>query len=298
MKTTLALLTSFFCSVMISGCFVEGSDGSCCGGGTGGNTNYGYPPGSWCASDTECGYGALCRQNKCQLPDAGVPDLDPGYDGQDGSVASDASTTTDSGTTPDSGTVDGGGCPYDAGTTDAGTCVLKPKPAGLTCQFNWQCGQGGRCRDGACDRACTATSDCGTGYVCSGGFCLPSTVSGGQCVWSYECPAGWCINGFCHGKCAADSGCANRHDMCSLGVCQQDTRPVPECRSSADCTGGRACVGGACRAECYYDTDCCLVGAGFVCSAGYCVSPHEVAPQCQDNTGCGAALQCIDAVCL
>jgi hypothetical protein len=199
-----------------------------------------------------------------------------------------------------------GGQPADAGAgpgCDAGgggSCHTRPAPV---CQFDHQCGLGGRCLDGECQRACAANTDCGTGQTCTAGFCGTPTTSGGQCVFNSDCGAGkTCINGICHADCTVDADCpAQGRDHCLGGICQPDTGPSAQCRASADCVGVHVtvddCVDAVCRTPCLTDTDCCVGSSGSVCQMGYCVTQHEVAPQCRISTDCGAGKVCSDAVC-
>jgi hypothetical protein len=197
---------------------------------------------------------------------------------------------------------DGGAAPgCDAGGTGPG-CHVHPTPV---CQFDNQCGLGGRCLDGECQRPCASVTDCGTGQVCAGGFCGTSTTSGGQCVFNADCGAGkTCINGTCHAGCAADADCATQgqaHDRCVAGICQPDTSPQPQCRANLDCVGVHVtedvCVDAVCRTPCLSDTDCCVGSSGSVCQMGYCLATQEVAPQCRISGDCGGGKACLDAIC-
>jgi Cys-rich repeat protein len=244
--------------------------------------------------------------------DAGVDSrpLDGGATGQGGSHHADAGAGGAAG----SGSIDARGSggaagsgqpPSDGGTTptcDAGagggSCHPHPVPV---CQFDHQCGLSGRCADGACQASCATNSDCGTGQVCTQGYCVTPSTSGGQCLFNADCGAGrTCINGYCHPACQADTDCP-AHDRCVANICQPDTGPHPQCRSNGDCTGVHVtedvCVDAVCRSECTSDADCCVGSSGSICQMGYCVTTHEVAPQCRLDTDCGAAGACIDAVC-
>jgi len=189
----------------------------------------------------------------------------------------------------------------DAGTpqtpcTDAGTCG---RPVVPLCTWNHECGTGGRCADGECQRPCTGTSVCGTGDTCQAGFCQPGGSSGGQCVYAGECNSGsLCINGFCHAGCKMDGDCPNRADACTGGVCQPDGRPTPQCRSNRDCATDRECVNATCRTLCDSDANCGAACSGTLCREGYCVEAQELSPQCSRNATCVAGHACVDAICL
>lgn len=179
--------------------------------------------------------------------------------------------------------------------TDAGTCG---KPAVPLCTLSSECGRGGRCADGACQRPCAASTVCGTGDTCQASFCQPSAGSGGQCLYSMECsPGSLCINGYCHGACQIDGDCPNRADTCAGSVCQPDGRPSPQCRSNQDCAGDRECVNAICRTHCSSDENCGPACSGTLCRGGYCVQPQELAPQCSRSATCGYGHTCIDAIC-
>jgi len=217
-----------------------------------------------------------------------------GNGGAGGAPPADAGAGGAAGQTGGGGS--GPGC--DAGGGGAGTCHTGPTPM---CQFDHQCGLTGRCVDGECQQACASNADCGTGQACTNGFCGASTTSGGQCVFNADCGAGQtCINGTCHPDCATDANCP-AHDRCVGGICQADTGPSPQCRASADCVGVHVteddCVNAVCRTPCASDTDCCVGSSGSICQMGYCVTAHEVAPQCRANADCGAGKICSDAAC-
>jgi hypothetical protein len=195
--------------------------------------------------------------------------------------------------------VSDGGSPADLRVeppcTDAGICG---KPVVPLCTWNHECGNGGRCADGECQRPCTTSSACGTGDTCQAGFCQPGGSPGGQCLYATDCSAGsLCINGFCHAGCKVDSDCPSRADACTGNVCQPDGRPTPQCRSNLDCAADRECVNATCRTLCASDENCGLACSGTLCREGYCVEPQESAPQCSRNAACSAGHACIDAVC-
>jgi hypothetical protein len=221
-----------------------------------------------------------------------------GFTGQGGSTISGSGGATGQGGStqppPDAG--------HTCGTDGGPSCHPHPTPV---CQFNHDCGLTGRCVDGECQPGCAANADCGTGQVCTGGFCTTSTTSGGQCVFNADCSgSATCINGYCHADCTSSADCAAHgaaHDVCVSGICQPNSGPQPECRASVDCVGVHVtedvCVDAVCRTPCFSNDDCCVGSSGSVCQMGYCVTAHEVAPQCHVSTDCGTALTCIDATC-
>jgi len=221
-------------------------------------------------------------------PDGGVAEAGASRDG--GGDRGDIATR------PDAGGGGDAGCPGgNAGSDGGGGCGVRPPPV---CQFNNQCGLGGRCRNGACERPCQSSASCGTGHTCQEGFCQPPGTSGGQCVYDRDCGAGrTCINGFCHADCQTDTDCGPQ-DRCTAGVCKPDSSPQPECRASTDCADGKMCVNAICRAACTTDAECCIGGViGPTCRMGYCLTAHETSPACHIGTDCTGGLSCIDAVC-
>jgi hypothetical protein len=285
-----------------------------------------------CFDDHDCAHGYVCDGGSCVVhPPVPPPRGQGGTAGYGGAAGAGGSRQVDGGIDSggggaggsrplDGGTglggaghVDGGGSggtgqpPSDGGippTCDgggggaSGGCHVHPTPV---CQFDHQCGLTGRCVDGECQAACTSNTDCGTGQVCGQGYCITPATSGGQCIFNADCGSGkTCINGTCHSDCQTDGNCP-AHDRCLAGICQPDTGPRPQCLSNGDCVGVHitedVCVDAVCRTECLSDVDCCVGSSGSICQMGYCVTAHEVAPQCAINADCGVARSCIDATC-
>ena len=217
-----------------------------------------------------------------------------GSTGQGGSVVSGAG-----GSTPPPADA---GAPHTCGDGGSSNCHPHATPV---CEFDHDCGLTGRCLDGECQAGCTANAGCGTGQVCTQGYCVTSTTSGAQCVFNADCGgSATCINGYCHADCSANADCAAKGqglDVCVAGICQPDTGPHPQCRGNTDCVGVHVtedvCVDAVCRTPCFSNDDCCVGSSGSVCQMGYCVTAHEVAPQCHISADCGTALTCIDATC-
>jgi hypothetical protein len=179
---------------------------------------------------------------------------------------------------------------------DAGICG---RPTQALCTYSHQCGTGGRCADGECQRPCTSSGTCGTGYTCQTGFCQLSPVAGGQCLYASDCGSGWqCINGYCHAGCAQDGDCPNHADTCSAGLCRPDGRPTPQCRGNGDCPSDRECVNAVCRTPCDSDANCGSACSGTVFKEGFCVEEQELLAQCLRDSSCASGQVCIDAVCL
>jgi hypothetical protein len=262
---------------------------------------------------TECPCGAPNEQGFCPAPTkapggetAVALGKDAGADHPKAFVSPDAGAPLTPSTLPilpkpDAGVVVEAGSAIEVAKdtlpcNEAGGCG---KPVVPMCTWSFQCGSGGRCADGECQRPCTTGTSCGTGYACQADFCQPSSTSGGQCLYSSDCTSGsQCINGFCHAGCKAEGDCPNRADACVNNVCRSDGRPTPQCRSNQDCPAGRECVNAACRTPCESDLNCGVACSGTICKDGYCVGAQEVSPQCTHDSSCGAGKSCIDAICL
>jgi hypothetical protein len=124
-------------------------------------------------------------------------------------------------------------------------------------------------------------------------------------VFNADCAgSATCINGYCHADCATTADCTAHgqgQDVCVAGICQPNGGAQPQCRASSDCVGVHVtedvCVDAVCRTPCFSNDDCCVGSSGSVCQMGYCVTSHEVAPQCHVTSDCAAAQTCIDATC-
>jgi hypothetical protein len=276
-------------------------------------------PSRVCFYDSDCGKDYLCQGGTCvaRLPvppprgsggtsgnvgGAGGRQIDAGVDsrdgGQGGAVIPDGGVPGTGGRPASDGGAGsgaGGSRPVDGGAGGAAGAAGQPGTGGATPG----CDAGAGCHPHPCESA----GDCGTGQVCTGGFCTTPTTSGGQCVFNADCGAGkTCINGTCHANCAVDTDCpAQGRDRCVGGICQPNTGSSPQCRASADCVGIHVtvddCVNAVCRTPCLSDTECCVGSSGSICQMGYCVTAHEVAPQCRITSDCGAGTMCIDAAC-
>ena len=177
-------------------------------------------------------------------------------------------------------------------TCGMGTCTRR-------CTQDLQCGgQSLICRNGLCTTAdCAQLSDCPSGQYCTSatfGRCEAYTVctATSQCLRNYECkrpsPPPQCPPGFdCNQKicrelqrCLADGDCVSGvpgtmgseiTGYCEEGHCQ----PSPTCVVSAQCTGGKTCIGGVCvPSVCRGNLEC---GTGKACVDGVCVSAPAAA---------------------
>lgn len=224
-----------------------------------------------CRRDADCKGGFVCDARSTCVPP--TPTSDAGAPSMDTRPAADTRPAMDSGATPDAGAAPDAMPP----SSDAGSGGAAPAP--VYCRIDAQCGAGGKCVAGSCQRACVTSATCGTGQVCAEGRCQPSPTAGHECVFSAMCPGnGVCINGHCHAACSADAACARSGDFCDRGLCRPDGRPVPQCTSNATCPAGRMCVDAVCRTPCASDAQCGPGCSGTVCHGGFCVMPEELVP--------------------
>jgi hypothetical protein len=232
-----------------------------------------------CAHDTDCPAGFRCDGRSSCVPrdespvDAGVSaDAAPATHGGPWPGGPDAGAGGDAIAHPsnlgDATTINADGGTCDAAATNGGSCAPR-------CTFDQQCGPGGRCSAGSCQRPCAG--GCGTGAVCQDGLCQPDRNAGGQCVYGNQCgPGGDCINGYCHPGCTRDADCPNHADVCDRGVCRPDERPAPPCTASAQCPATQSCVDGLCRPGCACDADCAPWCSAATCVRGFCSAAGEV----------------------
>jgi len=244
---------------------------------------------SLCTRDRDCRSGFVCdRRNTC-VPNAPFPSFLPG--------------PPDAGWPAwgDSGGPDAGPPPATGGTPPAtgGTPPATEGESSIMCRFDNQCGPGGRCRNGLCQRGCTSSATCGTGDICLGGVCQPSPQPGSACLYNSDCPGeAACINGTCHQACASAAQCSNPADICDHGLCKPDFKPVPQCRASAECAAGDSCVNAICRTPCWANSDCGAWASGSICEGGFCLLPQEITPECSNNQSCSAGSVCENALCV
>ncbi|HVE84407.1 MAG TPA: hypothetical protein VND93_16240, partial [Myxococcales bacterium] len=160
------------------------------------------------------------------------------------------------------------------------------------CREDADCGEGRRCRLGACGPQCRDDLDCAAGQVCGGdGRCGPPP----QCSRASDCASGFtCSLGQC--RCARDAACA-AGEACLSGACA----PMPTCSADADCAPyGRRCEPnqGICLLPCTTPDDCApgadpqLALLLYSCNAGAC------ARRCTGALNCGGGLVCFDGTCV
>lgn len=262
----------------------------------------GLPPGGTCDKAADCAPGCFCgTDGKCA--EAGF--CDKAADCAAGYVCNTARHSCE----PTGGGGGGGGgvestvCKSAADCPTYGECVngvCKAAPVlSNHCVFNRQCGAGGVCQDGRCQKACQDDSACGTGRACLNSRCVPRPPGNASCIANSACGAAQtCINSACHLSCTKDSECqaANSRDVCWNGLCRPDETRVAECRMNADCAAGRECVDAVCRDFCWASSDCAGCTDGPVCSGGYCMTAGEANPQCRLSTGCNGG-HCTNGAC-
>ena len=202
-----------------------------------GRSDYATP----CASDSECGEGAVCTpEGVC--------------------VAIEAECVLDS--------------ECDAGEKCLDYKCVEPQ----VCDDNLECPPGQLCvRDnpdddlGVCqgDTSCPA---CPAGTECNGnGQCVP--IPPGPCEFDFECPDGQqCIDGVCSGSqmCVEDFECP-QGQQCIDGVCVDQFF----CQNDFECDFGEICVDGSCVPDngfCQFDSDCDF---GQICLNNFCTDPDR-----------------------
>ena len=156
----------------------------------------------------------------------------------------------------------------DAGA--AGAC-----PAGAECCANALCGEGQRCREGACEASPVVSSpDAG---ACRGSECpLPENLS--PVVPEPSCEDG------ALGPGETDSDCG--------GVCGSTCQADQRCAVNGDCESGLVCSSANGRCALASCTDGLHDGAEIItdCGGGNC-------PGCPTGTACSAASDCESRVC-
>lgn len=99
---------------------------------------------------------------------------------------------------------------------------------------------------------------------------------------------GVCVSGLCQ-ECGADSDCKAGF-KCESDSAGNRCVPAAECRSSRDCSGGKACYEGAC-VPCESDAMC---GSNMACNAGIC----EPKAECSVDDDCRSGSNCIEGSCV
>ena len=140
------------------------------------------------------------------------------------------------------------------------------------------CGAGGYCQTGVCDRrlnhcvGCRNSADCTAGQLCTGGSCVDAV------------------------GCTIDSDCTAKGLLCDpvLGRCIQ-------CRTFAECDAGQACLGTSCAdvTACTATTDC-QSGLQQCLTATVPRYPTSFTKACQDCAAfgdCTGGVTCFEGIC-
>ena len=157
----------------------------------------------------------------------------------------------------------------------------EPTPPPVSCQFNFDCGDGRICIDGECLFTCL-DAPCPDTQQCMAGACRP------------------CMEDVCLSNCASDDDCSEV-EYCSDFQCVPDTRPVAFCPET-ECQPGRLCVRGQCRTPCDSDEECAAIDSAIrfcapVDDMNLCVRSSEVLAECQLNIDCAFGEECVDGSC-
>jgi hypothetical protein len=242
-----------------------------------------------CTRDSQCGFGAVCDNQRCapgcrvhgDCP-LGQPCLDGQCDATPGACADQ--TFCAYGQLCDEGTrrcVDhaeramlcqacnpGGGCGADS-------CIIDTTIAPTPCDDDSDCPRG-ECRAATC----LSDADC-FGGTCEGNFlfvpgtCSNSTCQGGfcgsrECSEDNPCPRGYdcnelgvvteqrCTVGSGTAECGEGRGCSPSGENQEVGFCS--------CASDGDCPGGTSCVNPGPTGRCIIGTICAPAN-GLVCEA-------------------------------
>ncbi len=95
------------------------------------------------------------------------------------------------------------------------------------------------------------------------------------------------------------ASCASDNDHCDDSGCHEaesesnGTSEESVCRFSHECGAGRACLNGACQAECDADTMC---PEGQGCTDGWCTP--DASQECEDDTACEDGQICMNGACI
>lgn len=177
--------------------------------------------GTTCQLDRECPAGSACVNNECTLV-----------------------------------------CGTDDGVCAAGdTCVAGFCRGTQTCSGTDDCNAGEHCVEARCLPDCAGSGTCSdaNAYCADDLFCRPDWQRTPFCSMDSDCNDGRvCRSGVCRTPCpAAPMTCMSIDSQfvaCQmegadmLCVASGDTM-VPQCRTAADCSAGRDCVNGQCRAR-------------------------------------------------
>jgi hypothetical protein len=186
------------------------------------------------------------------------------------------------------------------------------------CTLDTQCGSGNLCVNSACTPGdCRTTTDCPTsgGLVCINLTCSPCTTDG-QCTpyGASICVSSVCTPGNCHSTgdcnstsqicnlanhtctaCTTDAQCADPANYNTGHFCQNSACVTGECRTAAQCSGGKLCNTSLACVACNNTTECTTaLGSNHVCTGGACVAGN-----CTSTNDClGAGQLCQGTTCV
>ena len=205
-----------------------------------------------------------------------------------------------------------------------GSCVAKPKTAGMACSDGQACTEqdacdgSGNCKGGSL-KSCPSNA-CNDGFcdVASGSCTTKTKATGALCEDGNSCTTNdACLAGVCKGqhvcKCQVSSQALDCDDKnpCTADLCQADGSGFLQCKNAAQagatcddgqqCTSADSCTAaGSCAGQ---KTDCsdgntCTVDA---CSAssGACTHKPDAGSKCNDASACTTADFCsTDGQCI
>lgn len=199
-----------------------------------------------CRSQSDCGPAQLCIENRC-VDVSTTCQLDRECPG--GQVCLNNECTRV--------------CSGDAQCATGDRCVGSFCRATTNCSDSSSCESGEHCVEGRCLVDCRRSGSCnepGT-YCAEDGFCRPTWERTPFCTRDTDCAdERVCRDGVCRTPCPsmADAQCMSidaqlplcRRAMSGDYLCFAASELTPpECRTASDCSGGRDCVNGQCRAR-------------------------------------------------
>jgi hypothetical protein len=212
----------------------------------------------------------------------------------------------------------------EAGSCDAGTCVLECTdaaapcvagavvcppgvPCAVRCAVNDSCQMGVDCRQAsACDIACSGGGSCFGGVMCAGSTCnVQCTGAGATCTAGVQCDAGTCniacakddcTGGLvtcageeCNVLCGVDAATAEKNG-CKKGVeCYAAKQCFIDCISDDTCNGTvKVATDGGARVHCL---------AVDSCKGSMSVTAADASIICGANEACEGTIGCDAGAC-
>jgi hypothetical protein len=252
-----------------------------------------------CTLDAACGDLEACRQGRC-VP-VQCTERNESACGHYRCIANTCTTRC-----PDNGSCQAGATCEDTHCVPcASGCELRRD--GVDCTSSAECRSHVCCQRSnrsACASECPFEATiCDEQLGCSAGFCCAQPGGAARLCQSDPCTLGELGD-----ACSTDEYCASHY--CVDGRCARRARELGElCESHADCKSGACCATSSttvklCRTECLPLTGdfCTSAGGERACSAGYCDTSTNFAPDgyCSNDcdSGCGHNSEGRDNICV